>query len=156
MAAISFIASLENARQRFMAIGRLAQQMVRHSGISSVRSASGGDFQTHHVGDDMNRSSRNSPRAVAFGRSRWVAEIIRTSISISRLLPSGRALRSCRTRSSFTCKRNRHIADLVEKQRTYPQRHRNNPSRLLTAPVKAPRVAKQFWTRAAVPAARRS
>jgi hypothetical protein len=33
------------------------------------------------------------------GRSRWVAEMIRTLISISRLLPSGRTLRSCRTRS---------------------------------------------------------
>ena len=53
---------------------------------------------------------------IAFGRSRWVAEI-GTLISISRLLPSGRTLRSLQDAQQLHPQRNRrHITDLVEKQ----------------------------------------
>ena len=46
-----------------------------------------------------------------------VAAITRTSTDCSVRPPSRRNVRSCSTRSSFTCVAGRHLADLVEEQR---------------------------------------
>ena len=59
------------------------------------------DLEIHHVRTVVAESSRNSLRAITFGRVavEWPNNV-RTSISISRLLPSGRTLRSWKHRAA--------------------------------------------------------
>ena len=63
------------------------------------------------------RDPRETPRArSAPGRFACVAARTRTSIGMRRRPPTLSISRSCRTRSSFACSVQRHVADLVEKQ----------------------------------------
>ena len=55
-------------------------------------------------------------------RSRWVAEMMRTSTFTGSLLPSGSIVPSCSTRSSLACAACDSSADLVEEQRAAVRR----------------------------------
>ena len=51
-----------------------------------------------------------------------MAATIRTSTGIASVAPTGITSRSCSTRSSFTCERGGHLADLVEEEGAAPRR----------------------------------
>ena len=56
------------------------------------------------------------PAAIISSRFWWVAQTIRVSTAIGLRPPIRSITRSCRKRSSLTCKRQRDVADLVEEQ----------------------------------------
>ena len=87
----------------------------------------------------------NAPSsATAASSGRFVVAITRMSTRTAWFEPSRSNSRSCSARSSFGCKRHRHLAHLVEQQRS-PARHfefaRPRPDR---SRERAPRVPEQF------------
>ena len=74
---------------------------------------------------------------MADSRSRWVAEMMRTSTGIDWLEPSGRTARSCSTRSSLTCSAG-GMSPISSSSSVPPSAVWNRPLWLLLASVKAP------------------
>jgi hypothetical protein len=66
--------------------------------------------------------------------SRFVVAITRTSTSISRWLPSGVTLRSCKTRSNFACSDN-GISEISSNNNVPPSAARKMPLFAVDAPV---------------------
>src|SRR3989344_2680800 len=74
---------------------------------------------------------------MAASRSRCVAEMMRTSMGIDWLAPTGRTARSCSTRSSLTCRAG-GMSPISSSNKVPPSAAWNSPLWLLTASVKAP------------------
>ncbi len=83
-----------------------------------MRSESGGIFKVHYVEAVEQVFTRNSPRAIAFGRSRWVAGD-NPHVDFDIAVAAQRAhLALLQDAQQLHLQGDRHIADLVEKQRT--------------------------------------